>query len=106
VGAVEFLIQISAIRAEIPFGPGHRSQRAVTDFSSGESRSEGWQRLLLQSASGETLDIASMVKRLNIESQEWYLSVLTNNINVAHHFMTFRGFSRASDGVTCLNPLR
>ena len=49
VGAVEFLIQISAIRAEIPFGPGHRSQRAVTDFSSGESRSEGWQRLLLQS---------------------------------------------------------
>ena len=49
VGAVEFLFQISAIRAEIPFGPGHRSQRAVTDFSSEESRSEGWQRLLLQS---------------------------------------------------------
>jgi hypothetical protein len=40
--------EISAIRAEIPLGPGHRSQRAVTDFSSGESCSEGWQRLLLQ----------------------------------------------------------
>src|SRR5271166_2329355 len=46
------------------------------------------------------------LNKLNIESQEWYLSVLTNNVNAAHHFMTFRGFSRASHGVTCLNPLR
>jgi len=59
-----------------------------------------------RAASGKTLDIASMVKRLNIESQEWYLSVQTNNVNAAHYFMTFRGFSRASHGVTCLNPLR
>jgi len=46
-----------------------------------------------RAASGKTLDIASMVKRLNIESQEWYLSVLTNNVNAAHYFDLSRFFS-------------
>ena len=59
-----------------------------------------------RAASGKTLDIPSMVKRSVIESQEWYLSVLTNNINAAHYLVTFRGFSRASHGFTCFNPLR
>ena len=98
--------EISAIRAEIPLGPGHRSQRAVTDFSLGESCSEGWKRLLLQNGERKSARHCLDGKRLNIESQEWYLSVLTNNVNAAHYFMTFRGFSRASHGVTCLNPLR